>query len=268
MECTVIKVEYPGYTSHFYRKLALREDPSLLELGAIIGKSVGCNLKHMYYFSTKDCDYCPSNLIDDLNTAAHPAEPFTANFLSDLDETFTYKYGKDYNFDCTILAEKHHIDDQLFEDEYADLCALVLEGSGAGIFGNTDDNSENPENDVKEIFYSDIDATIEHVLVQEVGLSNRKGIDLSAIDFDNLDFGDDDFDEEAFMIDEMQKIVAQSIFLDEQYNKEYRRLLQTYDMNEVYQMFVDTYINTATETTEEDSDVVDNMILENIKKLK
>ena len=59
MEYTRLKITYPGYAKRFYRIIAIKGDPDLPHLGAIIAESMRADFEHCWLFETKQASYEP-----------------------------------------------------------------------------------------------------------------------------------------------------------------------------------------------------------------
>ena len=134
MEYTQIKVSFKKDPQHFNRVIAVHGNPSLYELGVIIGKSVNAWFEHYFLFKcTKQHKfYVPDNWADgDFEEDV----PLSKYHLSDLEDTFSYEYdtGEGYDFDCKKLKRKINYEPD--EDE-PEIIAFVVKGVGQGIFEN------------------------------------------------------------------------------------------------------------------------------------
>ena len=87
MEYTKIKVASKDNPKLFYRVIAVAGDPSLYQLGVIIGKSIRCWFEHMFLFRNKAAAYWP-----DMYCEEYDDEPMSLNYLSDLGDKFVYEY--------------------------------------------------------------------------------------------------------------------------------------------------------------------------------
>lgn len=89
MEYTKVKVLSKDDPKRFYRVLAIKGNPDLYELGAIIGFSVQAWFEHMYLFNKKGQPYIPDMWMEDF---WEDAIPMSKSHLSDLGNSFTFEY--------------------------------------------------------------------------------------------------------------------------------------------------------------------------------
>lgn len=134
MEYAQIKVSFKKDPQHFNRVIAVHGNPSLYELGVIIGKSVNAWFEHYFLFkcTKQNKFYVPDNWADgDFEEDV----PLSKYHLSDLEDTFSYEYdtGEGYDFDCKKLKRKINLEPD--EDE-PEIIAFVVKGVGQGIFEN------------------------------------------------------------------------------------------------------------------------------------
>ena len=136
MEYTQIRVSSKDDSKRLNRLIAVRGNPNLLELGAIIGSSFNVWFEHCYLFKKhkEKTFYVIDSWVED-DIFGYDVS-MTESYLSDLDDSFTYEYdtGEGYEFDCKIFKRKLvHIEDK-DEEEYP--LAFVVKGVGQGIFEN------------------------------------------------------------------------------------------------------------------------------------
>lgn len=134
MEYSQIKVSFKKDPQRFNRVIAIQGNPTLYELGVIIGKSVNAWFELFFLFkcSKQHKFYVPDNWVDgDFEEDV----PLSKYHLSDLEDTFFYEYdtGEGYDFDCKKLKRKINLEPD--EDE-PEIFAFVVKGVGQGIFEN------------------------------------------------------------------------------------------------------------------------------------
>lgn len=131
MEYTQIKISSQDDPKRFYRVLAVKGNPDLLTLGALIGCSINAWFEHAYLFRIKGQReaYAFDSWEDDYFL------PMSKYHLSDLGDKFEYCYdtGENYDFDCKVMKRK--VNSYYEDEEEADL-AFVVKGAGQGIFEN------------------------------------------------------------------------------------------------------------------------------------
>ncbi len=135
MEYTQIKVTSTDDATRFNRTIAILGDPNLYRLGAIIGLSVNAWFEHCYLFKTSKprVEY----IFDDWESFGFcETKKLSEAHLSDLGEKFSFEYdtGEGYDFYCKVLKRKYIVKEEEVEDEYPE--AIVVKGSGQGIFEN------------------------------------------------------------------------------------------------------------------------------------
>ncbi len=134
MEYSQIKVSFRTNPKQFNRVIAIHGDPSLDELGVIIGKSINAWFEHCYLFRcpSQNKNYIPDSWVDG---TFEEDVPLSKYHLSDLEDTFSYEYdtGEGYDFNCKKLKRKIYCEPD--EDE-PEIFAFVVKGVGQGIFEN------------------------------------------------------------------------------------------------------------------------------------
>lgn len=134
MEYTQISVRSTEYPERFNRVIAVKGNPDLYSLGAIIGSSLNVWFEHCYLFTCKKPErrYAFDEWMED---PLGDYLPMSKYHLSDLGDTFRYEYdaGEGYEFNCKVYKRKVNRD----PDEDGDaLMAFVVKGVGQGIFEN------------------------------------------------------------------------------------------------------------------------------------
>ena len=282
MEYTKIRICLREDPKRLYRIIAIKEDPSLYELGAIIAKSLRVEFEHYYYFRTKNESFIPNPWIEDyVNENEYPMSTMR---LSDLPNTFTYIYdtGENYEFDCKIFKRKHKAD----VNEMEAPLAFVLEGAGQGIFENDHYSLDlyladeiNPLRDKDNIdegyflpmnfemnCFGDFDKALD--LEHMVYFDGQFDSIIKSLGHDN------DLEENLFSDDVMDPIstigalVATNIFMEPETNKVYRRLVEKYDMNDVYTMILSKTVEIFMDTNGDFNEEFDDAYSEMLKTLK
>ncbi len=136
MEYTQIRMNDMDVPDRFNRLIAIKGDPNLYELGAILGLSVNADFSHCYMFmkSKLGTQYIP-DLWFDTPFPHFDDVPMSKVHLSDLKDHFIYEYdtGESFDFDCKVFKRKIEYF-QNDSDEYP--VAFVIKGKGQGIFEN------------------------------------------------------------------------------------------------------------------------------------
>lgn len=263
MEYTRLKITYPGYAKRFYRIIAIKGDPDLPHLGAIIAESMRADFEHCWLFETKQASYEPDSWVeyDDEYSDTHPMSRY---HLSDLPDrfAFTYDTGEDYSFNCTRMKKG------IVASPDDDPLAFVTDGKGQGIFENDhytlsrylrgEIDPESSEENEDEMFFLPMNMTFE-----KFGDFDSP-LDLKTMRYDDSQFdaflsdmtayskettdshliSDDPSPEDLMnVLNTVYPTVAVEIFMDPEINSIYRKLIKTHDMNDVYGMFVSCSIN-------------------------
>ena len=281
MEYTKIKISLKQHPKRLYRVLAVKGDPDLYELGAIIGLSVEAWFEHLYLFYKNKTSYVVGSW---LNDGYGNQKNMGKYHLSDLGDSFRYEYdtGEGYVFDCKVYKNKvnHQDEDYDSDDEYP--AAYVIEGAGAGIFENDHytldkylyghiDPESSDEFDNEDDFqylpqnielekYGDFDNPLdidfmyyEQFRVDEIANHYKDYYGEEPEYLDEIDeVFDEDFDDED---DDYEKnfdlfvdSVAGDIFTDENVNGIFRELLKYYDLNEAFAMVLKSTAQTFSDT--------------------
>lgn len=136
LEYTQIKVSSKDDPKRFNRMIAIKGDPNLMDLGAIIGLSVNAWFEHCYLFRIpkQKKTFVFDSWLDDF-IADDNEFSMTSSHFSDLGESFIYEYdtGEGYEFDCKVLKRKKEC---LPDDDEEYPVAFVVKGVGQGIFEN------------------------------------------------------------------------------------------------------------------------------------
>ena len=295
MEYTKIKVASKDNPKLFYRVIAVAGDPSLYQLGVIIGKSIRCWFEHMFLFRNKAATYWP-----DMYCEEYDDEPMSLNYLSDLGDKFVYEYdtGEGYEFECTVLKKKYYDN----EDEDSGIIAKVIEGTGQGIFENDHgtlwsilDNEADLENPLEEDdihapmnmeefeklgdFFKPLDFDEMVYMEEEIDVMVEQmygGSEYFDEDYDDDDDYEDDYDDidpeeiKDTVYHMMECQIAYDIFYDDELNDVFTSLLQNHNMREAFEKISETYINSMYEGNSEgikDSEELHNFCLKKIKSL-
>lgn len=278
---TKIKMESPDYPKRFYRILAIKGDPNLYELGAILGLSVQAWFEHLYYLEDKTHSYIPDCWLED--TWDVNAVGMSAYRLSDLNDTFKYEYdtGEGWKFNCKIYKRKYEYVSEL--DDYP--MSMVLEGKGQGIFENDhytldqylagnilpDSNSESIEDEFQALPMN-MDFKVFGDFDQPLDLDSFEFYDDQVKDIvrhyegkNEEDELNDDIDDEEII--RFRSSVAALIFNDENVNKAYRRLIKNMDINEAYELLVQNIADFMSALNPCDEDEFNKKFEKMLKKL-
>ncbi len=275
---TKIKMESSDYPKRFYRIIAVREDPDLYELGAILGLSVQAWFEHFYYFEDKNNTYVPDSWVE------HDEVRMSDYHLSDLGDTFKYNYdtGEGWQFNCKIYKTKYEYVSEF--DDYP--ISMVLEGKGQGIFENdiwtldryldgiipADSNEENldehmslPMNMDFEV-YGDFDKPLDldffefyDEQVEDIAKHFKEEDEEYEVQ------QDDSIDDEEII--RFRSSVAALIFNDENVNNAYRRLIKNMDINDAYELLVQKIADFMTSLNPCDEDEFNKKFEKMLKKL-
>lgn len=281
---TKIKMESPDYPKRFYRIIAVKGDPDLYELGAILGLSVQAWFEHYYYFEDKNNKYLPDCWMDDPWSDASVDVSMHDAHLSNLNDCFTYCYdtGQNWEFNCKIYKKKYEYVSEF--DDYPS--AMVLEGKGQGIFENDHYTLDRylegliPADSSEEILEDDYQ-TLPMNMSFEVYGDFDKPLDLDYFEFfddqieeiaEHFSDGYDDEEKEDEIDEEEQIIrfrssVAALIFNDEEVNNTYRRMIENMDINDAYETLVQEIANFVQETDPCDEDEFNKKFKKMLKKL-
>lgn len=272
MEYTKIKISLKEHPKRLYRILAIKGNPDLYQLGAIIGLSVEAWFEHLYLFHKKNVRYVVGSWMDGYFDDRDMAE----HHMLDLGDNFYYEYdtGEGYVFNCKVYKNKiNYVDEEAdSEEEYP--AAYVLEGVGQGIF-------ENDHYTLDKYLYGDIDPeSSEESYEDEDFQLLPQNLTLEKYgDFDNpLDIEDmfyeqyrvdeianhfkemygerskEYFDEDDKIDDGFESFidsVAGDIFKDENINAIFRELLKYYDLNVAFAMVLKTTAQTFSDESYE-----------------
>lgn len=269
MEYTKIKVSSKDDPKRFYRILAVQGNPDLYTLGAIIGKSVNVWFEHFYMFRSKKVSFVPDQWLEEALYWNEDLAMSKYN-LSDLGSSFVYEYdtGEGYEFACKVYKKKINYD---VEDGYLPI-AFVVEGKGQGIFENDHrtlwmylagqikaDATDDEENynflpmNMSFTSFGDFDAPldIEDMMYYKEEINTVVNHFRSEPSQEQDE--DDDFLENEEEINSFMYKVAGDIFLNPDMNKLFRRLIETHDINDAYEMIVKTIAKTIS-SMDEDAD--------------
>lgn len=127
MKYTKIQVSCKDAKDELYRKLYVREDIGLVELGCVICATFRAEFCHSFFYIANKKTYNPDAFMDDF--VRENDEPMKDYGLSDLPNKFLFVYdsGEDWVFDCKIMDE--HVD---FPNKQ--VMAMFIEGSGYGLW--------------------------------------------------------------------------------------------------------------------------------------
>jgi hypothetical protein len=125
---TKIRMDYIyGPKDRFYRTILVKGNPSLFQLGVMLGTVVGAEFEHCFLITCKDEDisYVMAPFMED------PLDgyKYINNYhLNDLPDNFTYEYdtGESWDFDCIRYEEKIELN--------STRAVIILEGKGQGIW--------------------------------------------------------------------------------------------------------------------------------------
>jgi len=168
-----------GPKERFFRTILVKGNPDLLELGVILGTSLGATFEHCFLFR------CKNRVIYVM--APFMEEPmigykYLGNYhLDDLPNTFSFEYdtGDGWDFNCKKYEEKIEIKSKKN--------LLIFEGKGQGIwednirslaalFDGEIDEKYSEENEEKDIYkpwnftiekYSDFDLPLDIEIINE-----------------------------------------------------------------------------------------------------
>ena len=119
-----IRIEMYGFEKDFYRDLLIRENVNLLELGIIFIDSIYGTCEHLFCLKDNNRTY-----VTEQEDISSPNMLYMSDhYLSDLenDFTFTYDYGEDWTFRCSIDNKSYNKPGNEF--------VYLLDGKGLGIF--------------------------------------------------------------------------------------------------------------------------------------
>lgn len=272
MEYTKIKISLKEHPKRLYRVLAIKGNPDLYQLGAIIGLSVEAWFEHLYLFRKKNVRYVVGSWMDGFFDERDMAE----HHMLDLGDNFYYEYdtGEGYVFNCKIYKNKiNYVDEEVdSEEEYP--AAYVLEGVGQGIF-------ENDHYTLDKYLYGDIDPESSkesyedkdfQLLPQNLTLEKYGDFD-NPLDIENMFYeqyrvdeianhfkemygerSDEYLDEDDEIDDDFETFVdsvAGDIFKDENINTIFKELLKYYDLNVAFAMVLKTTAQTFSDESYE-----------------
>lgn len=258
MEYTKIKVLSKDDPKRFYRVLAIKDNPDLYTLGAIIGSSIGAWFEHLYYFRKGKSQFVPDIWLED-DFFFNDNKAMSDSHLSDLGDKFIFEYdtGESWEFECKVLKSKYKYDSRYDEPPLG----LVLEGKGQGIFendhhtlrryldGEIDPNSDEENEDIGQFLpmnlefekYGDFDIPLNTDLM--VYFSS----DIEDItDQFNIDSQRDEEEDPDIMLSMILNQVAGDIFNDMYVNNIFRNLIKKHDINDAYDMIVRTTLELLT----------------------
>lgn len=277
---TKIKMESPHYPKRFYRIIAIKGDPDLYELGAILGLSVQAWFEHFYYFEDKNNVYLPESWMDD--TLNEDAVSMKGYHLSDLTDTFKYVYdtGEDWTFNCKVYKKGYEYVSEF--DEYPS--SMVLEGKGQGIFENdhytldrylegfipAESSEERMEGEFQVLpmnmdfdTYGDFDKPLDldffefwDAEIQNIARNFSQGYD---------EVEPDEIDEEEII--RFRSSVAALIFNDDEVNQSFRRMTTHMDINDAYEVLVNEIATFMNELEPCDEDTFNKNFKKMLKKL-
>lgn len=272
MEYTKIKISLKEHPKRLYRVLAIKGNPDLYQLGAIIGLSIEAWFEHLYLFRKKNVRYVVGSWMDGFFDERDMAE----HHMLDLGDNFYYEYdtGEGYVFNCKIYKNKiNYVDEEVdSEEEYP--AAYVLEGVGQGIF-------ENDHYTLDKYLYGDIDPESSEesyedkdfqLLPQNLTLEKYGDFD-NPLDIENMFYeqyrvdeianhfkemygerNDEYLDEDDEIDDDFETFidsVAGDIFKDENINTIFKELLKYYDLNVAFAMVLKTTAQTFSDESYE-----------------
>ena len=281
MQYTKIKVSSQDDAKRFYRILAVKGDPDLYTLGAIIGSSLNAWFEHVYYFKSGRTFFEPKVWIDDFPFGDEVYD-MGYSHLSNLGDSFVYCYdtGEGWDFDCKVYKRKFEYAN---EEEYP--IGFVIEGKGQGIFENDhytlhryllgDINPKsNEEDENKGQFlpmnmefdtYGDFDKPLN--LDEFIYFEDEMKVITNQFfnDYDQDDLNNEESDDD--IIPFLNK-VAGSIFLDEFTNEIFRKLIESYDINEAFDMIVQGTFQSLQECEDDYEEKFEKIYKKTLKKLK
>ncbi|MGM9948044.1 IS1096 element passenger TnpR family protein [Floccifex sp.] len=276
MEYKKIKITSKDNPKRFYRILAVKGDPDLNMLGALIGSSLNAFFGHYYMFYNKQASYVPDDWIESDSDYG-----LNSSHLSDLQDSFTYVYdtGESWEFDCKVMKRTIQYESDVWENPLG----FVVEGKGQGIFeddhmtlfrylnGEIDPNSneEIPELHQSMPYNLDLDVYGDFDLPLNLDDYVYFENDMKMI-CQHLD-PDYEYDSrENDLLDEVLKNAALSIFMDDFTNQVYRKLIEKYDVNDAFDMIVNCYFKTFKELDESTAteELFFSTIKKHLKKLK
>lgn len=261
---TKIRIEDKYFPKRLYRVVAIKGNPKLSVLGAIIGQLFNASFEHYYLFRSNGKSYVANSWLHTEWSESND-KSMAKHYLDDLGENFEYEYdtGEGYEFKCKKYKKQIELDmKDLDEDEIPDV--VLLEGKGAGIFENNHymldmylDNELDPN-------FSEADENIDEHLFMPYNLDLEKVSDfdneLILEDYENFyenveyisdhfdedeydeDFEDyDDIDDNAFDEELLLEEVAYDVFNSKIVNKVFRQLIRNMDINDAYELLCDTY---------------------------
>lgn len=262
MEYIKLKVTSKDDAKRFYRTIAIKGDPDLYTLGALIGTAVHAWFEHMYLFHNKQYNFVPDMWMD--NYYMDNDLPMSKYHLSDLGEKFVFEYdtGEGYEFNCRVMKRKIEYKDAYDEEPFA----FVVDGKGAGIF-------ENDHYTLMRYLNGEIDPNSNDESMEENWRMLPMNMEFEKYgDFDNpldldrmvyfddefeeitnhfkmdIDDGDEDIDDKTRdTTDEFIDKVAGDIFRISYINDIFEELLKTHELNEAFGMIVDATIQTLIE---------------------
>ncbi len=309
MEYRKIKVTYPSHPKRLNRIIAVKGNPDLITLGLFIGRSLEADFDHFYLFTKGRISYIPDEWFH--YGEQYDSEPISKYTLDDMGASFRFEYdtGEDYVFNCSVLKKVYHYQLKEYETEQEAPDAIILEGTGAGIFEDDhwtldrylngeisgsisndvqDDDIFMPHNllldklsdfdlpyqpDEAELYKTEFDYILDH-LFPGYGQGSY-GLNENFDEDDQLE--DDEFDDEEIMEDMFIAMVrsqaAYDIFNDEYVNHAYRDLLTRHDMNDAYEMIVNSLLMAIStldgieDIDDLDDDAVEEAFHSNLSKL-
>ncbi len=192
--------------------------------------------------------------------------------LSDLGSSFVYEYdtGESYDFDCKVYKKKINYDVESEDEEFP--VAFVVEGKGQGIFENDHrtlwmylagqikpDATDDEENynflpmNMSFTSFGDFDAPLD---IEDMTYYKEE-IEFTANHFrsepSQEQDEDDDFFENEEEVNSFMYKVAGDIFLNPDMNQLFRKLIENHDINDAYEMIVETIVKTIS-NMDEDAD--------------
>lgn len=272
MEYTKIKISLKEHPKRLYRIIAVKDDPDLYQLGAIIGLSIEAWFEHIYMFYANKSRYVVGSWVND----EYENDIDMADYkLSDLGNSFKFEYdtGEGYVFDCKVYNKKVNYNEDQFDEDNPP-AAFVIEGAGMGIFENNhytldkylyghidpESSYESLEDEDFQVFpenidlekYGDFDKPLdienmyyEQFRVDEIANHYKDFYDERNEYIYDIDENEDDFDEDfEYFFDS----VAGDIFKDENINAIFKELLNYYDLNEAFSLVLKTTALTFSDT--------------------
>ena len=121
----IISVRSTDAPKRFYRKLLVREDLGLEELGCVILTSLRGTYSHYFLFRSGDKYYAPDAFLDNFRDFY---EPMKSHTLDDLGEDFVFEYdtGDGWEFRCHVYKKTVEKD--------GDFPGYFVDGAGQGIW--------------------------------------------------------------------------------------------------------------------------------------